>query len=325
MLVRSLPGRRLARPAAGTSVCAARAGELPRRLHAALQRQGPQRLEGARRRQRPLEGRRRRHRLRRPERGARARRTSGAQSEYGDFVLHVDWRIKETPYMNPNVPIIRPTARTRRARTARRSRSPCPTPTRASTCAARARRRSTSGAGRSAPARSTATAWTRRCRPRCAPASRRRRTPTSDVGQWNAFEITMQGDRLTVVLNGVTVIENAQLPGRARTGPIALQHHGAEEGRRVDQPAGARAVPQHRDQGAEVAPRHVRHPPVEGGGRPLRGAPGPAPGFFRGQAARAALPPELRLLRGHEARRPQQTQVEPHLARRAGRPRALDG
>ena len=37
-----------------------------------------------------------------------------------------------------------------------------------------------------------------------------------DVGQWNAFEITMKGDRLTVVLNGVTVIENAQLPGGRR-------------------------------------------------------------------------------------------------------------
>src|SRR5262245_52524099 len=24
--------------------------------------------------------------------------------EYGDFVLQVDWRIKETPYINPNVP-----------------------------------------------------------------------------------------------------------------------------------------------------------------------------------------------------------------------------
>ena len=39
-----------------------------------------------------------------------------------------------------------------------------------------------------------------------------------DVGEWNAFEITMKGDRLTVVLNGVTVIENAQLPGVPATG-----------------------------------------------------------------------------------------------------------
>ncbi|MFO0964601.1 MAG: family 16 glycoside hydrolase [Gemmataceae bacterium] len=46
------------------------------------------------------------------------------------------------------------------------------------------------------------------------------------LGQWNRFHITMKGDRLTVVLNGKTVIENAQLPGVAPRGPIALQHHG---------------------------------------------------------------------------------------------------
>lgn len=46
------------------------------------------------------------------------------------------------------------------------------------------------------------------------------------VGKWNVFDITMKGDRLTVVLNGKTVIENAQLPGVPEAGPIALQHHG---------------------------------------------------------------------------------------------------
>jgi hypothetical protein len=46
------------------------------------------------------------------------------------------------------------------------------------------------------------------------------------IGQWNRFVITMRGDRLTVVLNGGTVIENAQLPGVPARGPLALQHHG---------------------------------------------------------------------------------------------------
>lgn len=45
-------------------------------------------------------------------------------------------------------------------------------------------------------------------------------------GQWNRFHITMKGDRLTVVLNGKKVLDNAQLPGVAPRGPIALQHHG---------------------------------------------------------------------------------------------------
>lgn len=46
------------------------------------------------------------------------------------------------------------------------------------------------------------------------------------LGQWNRFIITMKGDRLTVNLNGKNVLENAQLPGVASRGPIALQHHG---------------------------------------------------------------------------------------------------
>ncbi len=46
------------------------------------------------------------------------------------------------------------------------------------------------------------------------------------VGQWNTFEITMRGERVTVVLNGKTVIDNATLPGLPPRGPIGLQHHG---------------------------------------------------------------------------------------------------
>lgn len=58
-----------------------------------------------------------------------------------------------------------------------------------------------------------------------------KRNADKPVGQWNAFLITMQGERLTVQLNGQTVIENARLPGIPRTGPIALQHHGGYDGR----------------------------------------------------------------------------------------------
>jgi hypothetical protein len=38
------------------------------------------------------------------------------------------------------------------------------------------------------------------------------------IGRWNRFIITMKGDRLTVDLNGQTVLENAQLPGIAERG-----------------------------------------------------------------------------------------------------------
>lgn len=49
------------------------------------------------------------------------------------------------------------------------------------------------------------------------------------VGEWNRFIIRMVGDRLTVSLNGQTVIENAQLPGVPASGPIGFQHHGGRE------------------------------------------------------------------------------------------------
>ena len=48
------------------------------------------------------------------------------------------------------------------------------------------------------------------------------------VGKWNRYFIRMRGDRLTVVLNGQTVIDRAELPGVPETGPIGLQSHGNE-------------------------------------------------------------------------------------------------
>jgi hypothetical protein len=47
------------------------------------------------------------------------------------------------------------------------------------------------------------------------------------LGEWNRTMVTLKGDRLTVSLNGKTVIENARLPGIPASGPIGLQHHGS--------------------------------------------------------------------------------------------------
>lgn len=46
------------------------------------------------------------------------------------------------------------------------------------------------------------------------------------LGQWNAFRITLKEDRMTVILNGETVIDAVYLPDLPATGPIGLQHHG---------------------------------------------------------------------------------------------------
>ncbi|MCB1122045.1 MAG: DUF1080 domain-containing protein [Verrucomicrobiae bacterium] len=66
------------------------------------------------------------------------------------------------------------------------------------------------------------------------------------VGEWNSFHITMKGDRLTVILNGKTVLDNAQLPGVPEEGPIALQHHGGYDAEK-DEWSGASALVQFRN------------------------------------------------------------------------------
>jgi hypothetical protein len=45
------------------------------------------------------------------------------------------------------------------------------------------------------------------------------------LGKWNRFLITLQGDRITIDLNGQRIVENAQIPGIAERGPLGLQHH----------------------------------------------------------------------------------------------------
>jgi hypothetical protein len=48
------------------------------------------------------------------------------------------------------------------------------------------------------------------------------------VGEWNAFDITVRGERVSIVLNGKKVIDGARLAGVPKTGPIGLQHHGGK-------------------------------------------------------------------------------------------------
>lgn len=63
------------------------------------------------------------------------------------------------------------------------------------------------------------------------------------IGQWNDMEITLRGDRVTVVLNGKTVIENAQIPGIPAKGPIGFQHHGGPLRERQREQLKARGAP----------------------------------------------------------------------------------
>lgn len=151
-----------------------------------------------------------------------------SEKEYGDFTLRVDWRIKETPYLNPNVPIIRPDGSHKKGPDGKDIHMVVPD--------------SDSGIFLRGSSKAQVNIW---CWPvgsgevygyrtdlKQLSAVRAAVTPKKmadrNIGEWNTFEITLRGDRLTVMLNGERVIENAQLPGVPPRGRIGLQHHGGK-------------------------------------------------------------------------------------------------
>jgi hypothetical protein len=152
-----------------------------------------------------------------------------SERSYRDFTLRVDWRITSTPYVNPNVPIIRFDGTHKKDASGRDIRIAVPD--------------SDSGIYLRGTSKAQVNIW---CWPIGSgevygyrtdaemPAAVRagvtpRRNADRDIGAWNTFEITMRGTRLDVVLNGEHVIVGAELPGVPPEGPIALQHHGAKK------------------------------------------------------------------------------------------------
>jgi hypothetical protein len=145
---------------------------------------------------------------------------------YGDFELLVDWRIKESPYINRGAKIILPDG------TYRKNESGgdvlIEVPNTDSGIFLRGRHKSQVniwcwpvGSGE---------VWGYRTDPALSPEVHAGVTPKvradRPVGQWNTFHIIMKADRLSVTLNDRLVLDNAPLPGVPAEGPIALQHHG---------------------------------------------------------------------------------------------------
>jgi hypothetical protein len=161
-----------------------------------------------------------------------------SEKEYGDFTLRLDWRIKETPYTNPNVHIVKPDGTSKRDAAGKPVLMAVPD--------------SDSGIYLRGVDKAQVNIW---CWPvgsgevygyrtdEKMPASVRagvtpKKLADHDIGEWNTFEITMKGSRLTVVLNGEKVLDEAELPGVPARGRIALQHHGSKkDGQWVAPPA----------------------------------------------------------------------------------------
>lgn len=149
-----------------------------------------------------------------------------SEKEYGDFTLIVDWRFTRKPE-NRDLPVVLPNGE-------------YATDEKGEQKTLKVKDAGDSGIYLRGNSKSQVNIWCwpigsgevygYRTDPNVTPEVRAGVTPKlradNPPGEWNRFEITMKGDRLTVVLNGKTVIENAQLPGVPARGPIALQDHG---------------------------------------------------------------------------------------------------
>src|SRR5262249_38918203 len=148
--------------------------------------------------------------------------------EYRDFVLRLDWRIKEAPFTNKNVPYILPDGRHARDIHGQEMHLALPD--------------ADSGIYLRGDGRFQVNIWcwpigsgemySLRTDPETPPALRAAVTPRTQadnpVGQWNHFEITVRGQTVKVVLNGQTVIPGATIPTLPARGRLALQHHGGK-------------------------------------------------------------------------------------------------
>lgn len=161
-----------------------------------------------------------------------------SEKEYSNFVLRVDWRIKETPFRNKNARIVMPDGRDKLDENGKPILIDVPD--------------SDSGIFLRGTGRAQVNIWgwpvgsgefygyrTDNSMPAAVKAAVTPKVNADrDIGQWNTFEITVRGDTVSVVLNGQRVIENAKLPGLPPKGRIALQHHGSfRDGRWVGPPS----------------------------------------------------------------------------------------
>jgi len=163
-----------------------------------------------------------------------------SEKEYGDFVIKFDWRIKDTPWINPNIPYVLPDGTHAKGVDGKELKLALPD--------------SDSGIflrdTKTGRAQVNIWCWPigsgevygYRTDPKMPASVRAGVTPKHQadkpVGEWNSFEITLKKDRLTVVLNGITVIEDAELPGIPLKGPVAFQHHGGfKDGKYVGNPS----------------------------------------------------------------------------------------
>ncbi len=156
---------------------------------------------------------------------AQGNKSLWTKESFGDFVLHIEWRLKRTTGLYP-MPTILPDGSYKKDADGNVIKTPRPNAD--SGIFLR-------GYGKAQlniwcwPAGS-GEIWGYRNDAKMPPEVRAGCVPKvcadKPVGQWNTQVISIRGDRVTVELNGNTVIDNARLPDIPESGPIGLQHHG---------------------------------------------------------------------------------------------------
>jgi hypothetical protein len=160
------------------------------------------------------------------------------EKEYTNYTLIVDWRIKSAPFVNPNVRQILPDGSEALGADGKPLGIPQPD--------------ADSGILLNGSVKHQVNIW---CWPvgsgemygvrrdAAMPAAvKAGATPIEKadhpVGKWNRFEITVLKGKVTVNLNGKTVLPGVEIPGFPEKGPIGLQHHGTQkDGQWVNSPS----------------------------------------------------------------------------------------
>lgn len=156
---------------------------------------------------------------------APGRKDLWTEKEYGDFVLRLDWRFKDTPFMYTNGRILLPNGTEKLDASGEPVKISFPDA-------------DTGILLRGGPQiniwcwpAGSGELWSVRRNQKLPLEVRAAATPKlhadNNIGEWNTFEITAKGNRVTVILNGHKVIDNALVPELPAKGPIGLQHHGS--------------------------------------------------------------------------------------------------
>jgi hypothetical protein len=175
---------------------------------------------------------------------AKGNKSLFSKQEFGDFKLHVEWRLKRHSGLY-NMPVIMPNGEYARDEEGKVVRFMTPNADSGILI---------KGAGQAniwCWRVGSGEVWSTRNNKDLPTEERARAVPMfhadNPVGEWNAFDITVKGDRMTVYLNDILVIEDCLMPGMPEKGPIGLQHHGGVVNKETGEMSGASSLIQFRN------------------------------------------------------------------------------